>query len=797
MKRIKILTTAPQGTLGDPSFAEKLRQQLLEQSAGEQLEITVVVLALSQYKEVVDKVFPDKAAYRFIDNAAPEAELEKILVDSDLIVVPTPHFMSMPTKNLLDRLKKPTIALVEYNFDTRYNMVKMPLCQITGGIFLSTGLGPGTMGIYIEETPLSRVGKQAIKIHPDDEQKLSDILQSQNPLYFGYFNGLIDSHTLANPATFIAMAAQISAERQIDIILPLKAVDKTKEARASNINWEQQEELLLDKKFMSDLGEFNQIGIMYKPPEPDHPRYYIYQQGTDGVQVRIVSQAEFNQAEDQFDKTIRLINPFPLHKESMLALMQLAEPFCMATGDQSMSEALSLCKILFYQAMPWKLKLYQALCAGTTVFPALNHWFNAIGTKNYSLKTLAEYYLKNQKVLVREMMEFRELLLGHSNLAKNLAYIVRFPDLNMRQKCVEFINSLKLHPDYFATVQEKQSYLLRPDDILHHISFYFKHLNHEERQEMLNYMYHELRDIFEHSLFPTRNFFSRLKRSYPELEYRFSSRFVINSLKKHLTLGYMELNVLFSRGADGAIEYREDEDQYDFATLRMPAFSYLEDCLGYLKTIRFTTEEKFELLDMMIQSKAIAYPYVNFSSVKNTSGTKELFDLIQDETSPELIRHAARFIFLTPCYKESNEMVSFNPMKPALFFQFNPSERRQFLAFFLETPEKKALMFDLLFNPEHTIKKSGLPCTINQLILEGLFFPELTSSYSYQFYSQATEKSLIWTVIDVENPADRALVCAFFNSMSQYPDKIKEVQHYFPEWLNNELVKLSPKANPG
>lgn len=74
--------------------------------------------------------------------------------------------------------------------------------------------------------------------------------------------------------------------------------------------------------------------------------------------------------------------------------MENSEPVNLLTGDQSFSEALSLSKIIFYQAMGWKKSFYNALIAASQKYTTLHQWFGLVNEKSTPVKTLVDFYEK-------------------------------------------------------------------------------------------------------------------------------------------------------------------------------------------------------------------------------------------------------------------------------------------------------------------------------------------------------------------------------------------------------------------
>ncbi len=81
-------------------------------------------------------------------------------------------------------------------------------------------------------------------------------------------------------------------------------------------------------------------------------------------------------------KKLRIINPYPLSREDLLCLIHHSGPLVGSTGDQSLSEAICLGKLPFYQCAKWKKCLYKALIgyAEDLHLGKLVKYFEAVGT---------------------------------------------------------------------------------------------------------------------------------------------------------------------------------------------------------------------------------------------------------------------------------------------------------------------------------------------------------------------------------------------------------------------------------
>lgn len=790
MKKIVILTHAPQRTLGDPSAAAKLQRLLLDNLSNQfkDLEVMVVVNVRQEDEEPVRNLFSQQMSYKLIngiDVGRGYFQLEDAISDADLIIsYPTPHFITKEVAKLLTNHAKHVISLGEYDYDLAYQLANRgkAIEFIPGATFLSSGLEKDNLGIFIE--------KQSGQIHPTDSAKLpNELLSGNSELYFGYFNKLFESSTIANPSRFIAFAANASTKKEVDIILPLQPKD------SKDVSSESRANILFDSLFIEDLEDFSQVQLAYFPPSPTPPIYIIYERVGNKLLSREVSAEEFEVQKSKSEKIIRIVNPFPLHKDSIIALMEKSAPVSLLTGDQSFSEALSLLKIIFYQAMPWKKKFYEALTATSQNYGTLQTWFKMFLDKSTPIRSLVDFYKKNQQTLIDETEALRNDLIHNKNFSDLfLDYISHFLNNNPYQRFTAFIDHLRKHPELYADKKKADgTYALSKETLTKHIHFYLKKAtDSEEKNKMMNYFESHIDSIFPLSNFEKVWYFMDFKASHPDLNFSISAIFFIDSLRE---LPASEEEVYDNYGApikdpeykSEKVEGLEDFEFRNCLRETMMSLGFLLKLLPSANISQYSSDEKLEILKLLRLHKALVY--------KNGAGNEHWIKFLQNESNPQILGEAIKLFFITPCYRDMPEGVAFDTNEPNLFF-YMANYHGPLLKALLENPMAIRILFEELFLVDQP-EVRACNTKMNEIVLNALLFPSRqTSSYSF-FQSSAKEmlvskeKEFIAKLLSVEE-RDQEVVLHFFKSkLDTEPQKIdlfrKNFGDVLPPYLQNFL----------
>ncbi|QDP71799.1 hypothetical protein FOG18_04030 [Legionella israelensis] len=770
MPEIVIFTHAPQKTLGDPSSAAKLQRLLMDKLAYRYKDLVVkVVVSLNKSDEAsIRNLFQVDMPYELIDStrsATGMAQLEKTIKKTDIIIsYPTPHFLTQSVADLFTANMKPVIALAEYDYDMEFQLRHRKSIPIVPGcFFLSSGLGKENLGIYIETF------NEPAKVHPTDFSKLpSDLLSGNKEFYFGYFNRLFSSHTGATPSRFIAFAIHCSHQKDIDIILPLQL------RNASEISEESKENILLSHSFMNDLHDFDHVLISYFPPNSP-PVYFMYERTGKTLTAKEISEEEFEKQKDKAQKIIRIINPFPLHKDTVRALVEASAPVNLLTGDQSFSEALSLSKIAFYQTMPWKQKFYEALTAASAQkYTTLHEWFKMVGQKTTPLKSLVEFYKKNKEILYKETQALRCDLEINKNLSLLfLDYLDHFLQNSTYVLFTQFIEHLRSHPKYYT--HEKEGGLISKKALFDHINFYFKSATSaEEKNKMFTYF-----DAHMDSLIKLDNhykiwFYHDLKTQHPELQIALPANFIIEGMKN---LNLVSEEIYYNTSYDPVL----DENNEPLLVTMVHLTNHLQ-LLEMVDINVLTAEDKLEILQEIMRGDAICK-----NRNDNFSDTFWL-KFLEKETDARVWRQTLKLLFTTPCYSSLSEGAAFYPDEPSLFFKL--ATRSELTEMLLKKPIAFNILMEELFLTKQPVKV--FDSKINEIVLNA-FFSISYDDVSPSFFRSSTKflpkgKELLCKVLSVEDIDKQTAIKHFFKEMfTNHPQEINRFNKHFAPYLPQYL----------
>ncbi|ASQ47491.1 hypothetical protein [Legionella clemsonensis] len=796
MKRILILTHAPQKTLGDPSAAAKL-QYLLE-SWGEnsaEFAVTVVVQVQKEDEMPVRNLFRSGMNYQIIHNMNSEPGQKKLshaVSLSDLVVIyPTPHFLTTPVAMLLADTRKPVISFTEYDYDIEYQHTNQgSITVVPGSTFLTSGIGEKSLGIYVEQF------NEPAQIHATDLAKLPpDIFSANRVLYFGYFNRLFNSRTGATPARFIAFAILDSKQRELDIILPLQVSPHQEVSAESKAN------VLESADFIKELESFNQVQITYSP-QPNNPIYLIYKKKEDNFLMNEISAEEFEAQKSAADKLVRIINPFPLHKDSMRALMENSEPINLLTGDQSFSEALSLSKIIFYQAMGWKKKFYNALMVTSQQYKMLGEWFSLVNEKSTPVKVLVDFYTKNKETLLLETRSLQTYFAADKNLLTNFLMILRHSlSSEPYQQFMGFIDCLKQNPLFYADEKQQKTteYSISSEALTQHVNYYLNIAgNSHEKNRILAYLNTQLDSLINFSSFEKVLFYRALKSKHPQLEITFTASLMIDYLKNILELN---LEICDLRGAPIRINLPPQETLVDSEEANSQTILY-EKMIGLgialtplsIATFhQFTEREKLETLQIIMRCGAVRYDTPQADNL--------VVDFLTTETHPQVLRQILRLLFLTPSYQLIDDTVIFNPKEPCLFFLIKKNHPK-IEEMLVNNSLAINLLFEELFLTEGCTVKASNNTSINDLVFNALLFPESTRRSFSRFFpsSPALEKNVLLSKIlnagENFSPAIKSAVLAKLAHNSSKLEQLSEclgddASNYLKDFFRENKLKTS------
>lgn len=415
--QITILTESPGDTLGDTSAANKLLKSIAEEALARKKSYNYFWIIRSKGLRFSGlSLIPKNVPTLIIDDwaALRKPKLKDLLSSSNLFLsFPTFHYLNTADVDFLNTFSAQYLRCTEYDF-MGLNDISHPHLPI-----LKTGFCPSCLGIFIEK-PNPSIGTidsiAAADIHLKHFLEKIDMHQDeadQKSLYFGYFNKefrneLKDSWTnlvnFASIASLKAMLDSLNSDTPLNANIVVPASEKQfKEIKA-----------LLQSLSMSEHVQAQKLkGFLANTSI----NYYKLDRN------RIYETPEVSS-----QHVIRIINPFPLEKSSMLGMLAASNPLAGITGDQSFSEGLQYGKIPFYQIMHWKKDLHMNFSTflyenlGET--SSLAKFFatavnNEVRNINYLLQQ-AELVEQNQKKWAADMLKLRDQIYENKNLQKNL-----------------------------------------------------------------------------------------------------------------------------------------------------------------------------------------------------------------------------------------------------------------------------------------------------------------------------------------------------------------------------------------
>lgn len=336
-KPIIVLSVIEPGTMGDLSFVDKLIDSYKHQENDQPFVILLNDLGDESLKDkslvqtLKDKIGEKNVRIIHTDVESSEEITqswqlrEEIARSKPKAIVYGPMIVDKDCaacKRVAAINDVPFIVLPEYSY--KYH----------GSNSIPTGPGPEANGMF-----LSRFDEDQT-IDAEDEHKFIksfNQLENENQLFFAYLNNH-SSGSGANPETF----KQELLSYLYFVTSMLANSDNQKPAEV----------------FTRIIPEIFELYIKeLKQNNPYECGFTIHYNGTTH---------NIPGKDENYDQvvTINLSNPFPLKKDTMIAMMQACKrqknPVC-ATGDQSLGETISIGVPFLYQTMPWKKDLAKDL----------------------------------------------------------------------------------------------------------------------------------------------------------------------------------------------------------------------------------------------------------------------------------------------------------------------------------------------------------------------------------------------------------------------------------------------------
>jgi len=380
-KKLTVIVHSPLGVMGDISGAVRTIKCI--HSKYPDIVIDFIVFIEPNDIEKIKKFIPnciDKLC--FIDLPHKKTHLVQGLNQASDILLNTNAILFFATYRFIlghDDLEslscygKPTMFLSDYDRHIKgFNITvthNAPIC------YQNIGLGKNELGVFsplaadYAEYRLSTIDTVSdipfrdflLKTFPRHQQE--QIIEQEkryfesHDLYLGYFNlmqskGQTSQNSLGFPVFFVEDCVKRSIKNNrynIDIVMPLAKFD-TEETRGRNVRAIIQyfESLYAGQDIIIEFYNKTRIGNIKKINE--------YGKSKGKTQVRVV-------------------NGFPFSPNTFQCLLNVSEPFCMLTGNQSLMEGIYHNKICLYQIMKWNRRFYHELVRlAATILGAESVW---------------------------------------------------------------------------------------------------------------------------------------------------------------------------------------------------------------------------------------------------------------------------------------------------------------------------------------------------------------------------------------------------------------------------------------
>lgn len=326
-KNILIITEVIYGS-GDIYAAAKLIKTL---GQNPDQKIHWLILRHSNRQDVAAKVADIQL--ELSGNTRIDLRVEGLLNPSDylgthlILLYPTVHYLSSYNFNQLKSLNVPILQVHEYdNMDSLHHLpYRFQLACVKSGF---SGLG-----IFLEPVEQTKLIGCAQKIFPTN---LNVFNQADRVTYFSYSPSLLDSKDASNDATF---------QNYYKIVIAITAQDQSVDIITNS------DSSLIDRDLLQVAWDLDFSEVLFLQKQKDLSDY------------KTLFQRQSPRPTKKF-RQLRLINGFPFSQQQMQAVMFSCHPLIQCTGDQSLSEVMSLgaqnsLKFPFYLTMFWKNDLYR------------------------------------------------------------------------------------------------------------------------------------------------------------------------------------------------------------------------------------------------------------------------------------------------------------------------------------------------------------------------------------------------------------------------------------------------------
>lgn len=336
--RVVVLTHHVKGCFGDVSIASKLLQSMVKP------ENRIDLYWLIRTKDDIENLrgFEVEGVTTFYMNNFGRLRscYKDLLLSADKVLsLPTMHKFSVSMERFL-RTKVNLTSISEYNFSS--------LGVHDHSLGIASRRSSKELGIFISDAP--RTDTLPPKIFPQYVYQAFDpsVRNSikDNVLFFMYTADRVHESYKRGKSVLPAEAYMLAIAININEIDDLVIIGR----------WGKLDQRALSK-FLKNTANRCNVLISF-----NNTRY----QGS------------------KRERTIYLLDPFPLEHSVMKLLQYYANPICIKTGDQSLAESMCFSRLPLYQCLPWKERYIQSV----------------IGLlKRKNLSSLASYYELGLSVL--------------------------------------------------------------------------------------------------------------------------------------------------------------------------------------------------------------------------------------------------------------------------------------------------------------------------------------------------------------------------------------------------------------
>lgn len=166
-------------------------------------------------------------------------------------------------------------------------------------------------------------------------------------------------------------------------------------------------------------------------------------------------------------KPLHIITMSALTREDMLAMQRLSQPFAFVTGDQSLSEVISLVdKFWLYDLCPHKIKLLKTLCdRASSIFgkeSLINSFLNIfVSEEKDKIEKVVSILNKNEELLLKQFRILNLTIKNEGNLGNNVCRKVIHMIIKRHMEKLKIAETEEvIHKEVFSAIIENRAPIL-------------------------------------------------------------------------------------------------------------------------------------------------------------------------------------------------------------------------------------------------------------------------------------------------------------------------------------------------